>query len=1123
MYVCLCVSTELSSSDSETPELTQPGTSVQPWSSSSEAQGTRLKVFDSSLLPKKNARCGYLYKQGGYKANKGWKKRWVVYNGTNLSYFSNDTTQVSKRIIPVRCMVSVETDIKPTDKDSFRFKVVTSLKDRIFVFSSETLDDCLTWANTLMAAVTEYKKSIKADEPPPVKPDIEGFIKFSNMKRYYVTITGKILDYYQSYEDFQMGSPTHEIDMKLASVKVKDHKKLQLWIYYGHFNLTYESDQEMQQWRLAIEDAIAEGLADDTVLKKVYENMSNQHCADCGVENPHWASINMGIVVCKNCAGVHRMFDYRVSKIRSLRMDTRVWTPSLIELMVAIGNANANAFWEFELPAGAKLQPMESMDKRKEFIFKKYKSKKFCRSDRLANQRQHLGEELLAAASHDNVLELMKVLFSGADVLYRQEEHGPTAYDVAKTNGQRLIMELLYQNGGDPQTLEQDVTDENRLREDVRLQGFLNKAGPVGKGFEKRWCILEHGTLSYYQNEKSKTFKGSINRKDMYMIQAVENDRISCSFELSTGSKDNRIFTFISESRDDCGEWIRTIAKLMAPVPVMEQVGMIDVKLAGYAYMKESLVDDWHQTFIVFSWRGIYFMNRDLRFDHLDLRKASGIKMQDSSNGYQQQGPCFVISSTGRSVYLQATLIRDTERMYTAFLEAVVSSGPTIIDQALTSENVPVIVEKCITHIYMNGLEEKGIYRVAGQNSRVQSLLDEFRKDVWSVSLSSYTVQDVSNVLKRFLRELDDSVFGRLNYSSWINMAGCKDVNHRLMWYKYYLEKLPQVNFQTLKRIILHLLQVSQHENHNLMSIANLASCFAPSLMRTAADEQPVMVSDAAGKEISIMVDLLSHSDYFFNVNENEKIILNNIKQAEKEIQKRIQENRKSVIDPATGMLIPVHMLSREGQSLNVLVTEEKTAKEAMDYLRRNKAAVDLGIYVLHEQLFKGALERPLFPEDIIAKTTNRWMEWESWVMEDNNVCLCVQGLGLLERLSTHFSPDHSLLSKHQYCDSKPKSKFKRRMIGFRQYKLAVYNDSKGVSELVSWRVEDITVYLGSMPRRTLPPHRYCLTFIVNGEKYVKPPFGHCLSFETEQELYRWASALYAAQHPAGLLSWASQ
>ena len=31
-------------------------------------------------------------------------------------------------------------------------------------------------------------------------------------------------------------------------------------------------------------------------------------------------------------SGVHRMFEGSVSKIRSLRMDTKVWSPSLLEV-----------------------------------------------------------------------------------------------------------------------------------------------------------------------------------------------------------------------------------------------------------------------------------------------------------------------------------------------------------------------------------------------------------------------------------------------------------------------------------------------------------------------------------------------------------------------------------------------------------------------------------------------------------------------------------------------------------------------------------------------------------------------------------------------------------------------
>lgn len=45
--------------------------------------------------------------------------------------------------------------------------------------------------------------------------------------------------------------------------------------------------------------------------------------------------------------------------------------------MVTIGNANANAFWEFTLPPGMKAQPKDSMEKRKEYITKKYIGKKF--------------------------------------------------------------------------------------------------------------------------------------------------------------------------------------------------------------------------------------------------------------------------------------------------------------------------------------------------------------------------------------------------------------------------------------------------------------------------------------------------------------------------------------------------------------------------------------------------------------------------------------------------------------------------------------------------------------------------------------------------------------------------
>ena len=41
-------------------------------------------------------------------------------------------------------------------------------------------------------------------------------------------------------------------------------------------------------------------------IKQILEVPGNSACADCGQENPRWASINLGITLCIACSGVHR-------------------------------------------------------------------------------------------------------------------------------------------------------------------------------------------------------------------------------------------------------------------------------------------------------------------------------------------------------------------------------------------------------------------------------------------------------------------------------------------------------------------------------------------------------------------------------------------------------------------------------------------------------------------------------------------------------------------------------------------------------------------------------------------------------------------------------------------------
>lgn len=75
----------------------------------------------------------------------------------------------------------------------------------------------------------------------------------------------------------------------------------------------------------------------------------NHVCADCGAADPEWASLNLGVLVCIECSGVHRQLGVHVSKMRSLKLDVKVWTEPLLRMFSCLGNETCNEIWEYEL------------------------------------------------------------------------------------------------------------------------------------------------------------------------------------------------------------------------------------------------------------------------------------------------------------------------------------------------------------------------------------------------------------------------------------------------------------------------------------------------------------------------------------------------------------------------------------------------------------------------------------------------------------------------------------------------------------------------------------------------------------------------------------------------------
>ncbi|CAN6238727.1 unnamed protein product [Urochloa humidicola] len=88
----------------------------------------------------------------------------------------------------------------------------------------------------------------------------------------------------------------------------------------------------------------------DDIFNLLRNIPGNDSCAECRSPDPDWASLNLGILICIECSGAHRNLGVHISKVRSLRLDVKVWEPVIMDLFHALGNDYANSIWEALLP-----------------------------------------------------------------------------------------------------------------------------------------------------------------------------------------------------------------------------------------------------------------------------------------------------------------------------------------------------------------------------------------------------------------------------------------------------------------------------------------------------------------------------------------------------------------------------------------------------------------------------------------------------------------------------------------------------------------------------------------------------------------------------------------------------
>lgn len=115
------------------------------------------------------------------------------------------------------------------------------------------------------------------------------------------------------------------------------------------------------------------------LLQIIRDNdQGNRWCADCNSESKtEWVSINLGIVLCIECSGIHRSLGTHISKIRSLTLDTMSFSTDIVEILLQVGNRISNMVWEANVQAGEKPTANATREQRLRFITKKYADKAY--------------------------------------------------------------------------------------------------------------------------------------------------------------------------------------------------------------------------------------------------------------------------------------------------------------------------------------------------------------------------------------------------------------------------------------------------------------------------------------------------------------------------------------------------------------------------------------------------------------------------------------------------------------------------------------------------------------------------------------------------------------------------
>uniref|UniRef100_A0A8C8ZLQ2 ArfGAP with RhoGAP domain, ankyrin repeat and PH domain 1 n=1 Tax=Prolemur simus TaxID=1328070 RepID=A0A8C8ZLQ2_PROSS len=988
-----------------------------------------------------------------------YQKRWVRLDADYLRYFDSNKDAYSKRFISVACISRVAAI------GDQKFEVITN--NRTFAFRAESDVERRAWMQALQQAVAEQRARARLSSayllgvPGSEQPDRAGSLELRGFKnKLYVAVVGDKVQLYKNLEEYHLGIGITFVDMSVGNVKEVDRRSFDLTTPYRIFSFSADSELEKEQWLEAMQGAIAEALSTSEVAERIWAAAPNRFCADCGAAQPDWASINLCVVICKRCAGEHRGLGAGVSKVRSLKMDKKVWTETLIEA-------------------------------------------------------------LCAAVTTTDLAETQALVGCGAGIsCFSGDPEAPTPLALAEQAGQTLQMEFLRNN----RTTEVPRLDSMKPLEKhysvvlptVSHSGFLYKTASAGKPlhdrrareeFSRRWCVLSDGVLSYYENERAVTPNGEIRASEIVCLAVPPPDTHGFEHTFEVYTEGERLYLFGLESAELAHEWVKCIAKAFVP-PLAEDLLAQDFERLGRLPYKAGLSLQQAQE----GWFSLTGSELHAVFpegpceEPLQLRKLQELSVQGDS-----ENQVLVLVERRRTLYIQGERRLDFMGWLGAIQKAAASLGDTLSEQQLGDSDIPVIVYRCVDYITQCGLTSEGIYRKCGQTSKTQRLLESLRQDARSVRLKEgeQHVDDVSSALKRFLRDLPDGLFTRAQRLAWLEASEIEDEEEKVSRYRELLVRLPPVNRATVKALISHLYCVQCFSDTNQMNTHNLAIVFGPTLFQTDGQDYK------AGR---VVEDLISHYVVVFSVDEEE---LRKQREEITAIVKMRVAGTASGTQHAGDFICTVYLEEKKAETeqhvkIPASMTAEELTLEILD--RRNVGIREKDYWTCFEVNEREEAERPLhFAEKVLPilhglGTDSHLVVKKHQSMEAMLLYLASR-VGDTKHGMMKFREDRSLLGL-----GLPSGGFHDRYFILNSSCLRLYKEVRSHRPEKEWPVKSLKVYLG-VKKKLRPPTCWGFTVVHETEKHEKQQWYLCC--DTQMELREWFATFLFVQHDG--LVWPSE